>query len=277
MDIFQHSNMYTLKPSISRLASDETVMLECATYVTRPGYAKSSWPALLRLYSKLLPGVTVHDWTEQNKIAALGIDPRRFVSFGIIKGFLRRIHRWPILVERGVSPLIPNPDAKRRVGFDKSARIGSSLTLSTRTAGDSGLTRSGPGDSTFTLRSQASNASLGVSPSRTPPSVTRSPRRPVAFTSMRGSLPRSLNSAADTHPSMSSKRTLGTLKHGALKLRDEQTRLLEEDLVKYLDGSHHTDEIQVRFRLGWRELERILGLDELVDGKGKKGIALVYR
>jgi hypothetical protein len=76
---------------------------------------------------------------------------------------------------------------------------------------------------------------------------------------------------------MSSKRTLGTLKHGALKLRDEQTRLLEEDLVKYLDGSHHTDEIQVRFRLGWRELERILGLDELKDGKGKKGIALVYR
>ena len=27
------------------------------------------------------------------------IDVRRFVSFGVIKGFLRRVHRWPVLLE----------------------------------------------------------------------------------------------------------------------------------------------------------------------------------
>ena len=263
MDIFQYSNMYTLKPCITRLAADDTIITECGTYVTRRGLTPPSWPALLALYVKLKPGITVHDWIEANDILALGIDPRRFVSFGIIKGFLRRVHRWPILLERGF-PLIEHPQPRRRADLR-----GSGLTLSNKTAGDSGVTRSGPGDSTFTLRSMGSNVSLGVSPSsnptRTPPSVTsKSPgRRPFALTSM----PRSLGSG----------KTHGTLRSGALRVREERFRAMEEDLVRYLDGSHHSDEIQVRFGMGWAQLETILGLEEMVEGKGKKGVTMVYR
>ncbi len=53
--------------------------------------------------------------------------------------------------------------------------------------------------------------------------------------------------------------------------------LLDRDLVIYLDGKHHADEIQVRFGLSWKRLESALGLDEVVGGKGKKGVALLYR
>lgn len=59
-----------------------------------------SWPQLLRLYSQLKRGKTIHTWMEENDIASTGIDVRRFLSFGAIKGFLRRIHRYPILVSR---------------------------------------------------------------------------------------------------------------------------------------------------------------------------------
>jgi len=281
--------MYTLKPSITRLASDETIISECGPYVTRPSFARPSWPALLRLYSKLMPGTTIHEWIEKNDVLTLGIDPRRFVSFGIIKGFVRRVHRWPMVLE-GASPSLSDagPELRRRVEFDKSTRVDSSLALSHRTgtAGDSGYTRSGPGDSTFTLRSQGSNMSLGLgaSPSQTA-TTQKSPRR--SLNQPRNSLPRSLHSFGDASRktptgTIGTLGTLGTHKSsalgasGALRMREQPVRPWDE-LLAYCDGSHHSDEIQVRFGMGWRELEKVLGLEGCKDGKGKKGIVVVYR
>ncbi|WVF70775.1 hypothetical protein IAT40_005569 [Kwoniella sp. CBS 6097] len=336
IDIFQYSNMYTLKPAISRLASDETIMSECSSYVTRQAFPLPEWPTLLKLYSKLTPGVTIHDWIESNEVLSLGIDPRRFVSFGIIKGFLRRVHRWPKMMERS-SPLIPLPvEGRRRVGFDDTARLGSSTTLGTRGdrshAGDSTVSRlggAGAGESAFTLRSVGSNTSLGVSPSSrhaaTPPSTSgRSPagRKSLAYANTGHStgtivgvgishhhhsqvLPRSHASVsvsvADSHPSTSSRRAVGGasvsnyshtgthpggsgIRFGGLthRQREEAAAIraaeeMEEDLIAYLDGTHHADEIQVRFGMGWDKLEGILGLEGVKGGMGKKGVTVVLR
>lgn len=309
VDIFQYSNMYTLKPSIAHLVSDVAIVAECGPYVVRKGYPKPAWPALLRLYAKLQPGLTVHTWIEDNEVLSLGIDPRRFVSFGIIKGFLRRVHRWPVMIDRS-TPILPQSDhPRRRVEF--KAQFGSATTLSTR-PGDSGLImRNGQGDSTFTLRSMDSRTSLGVSPgsgqptsanlvapqipasgsaARTPPSVTRSPaRRPVPFTSVRDSYQRSLASAGETQPSTGSRRGHPGYHHTnsgygqfhlrgpAQRAREADERRFEEDLTRYLDGSHHADEIQVRFGMGWGQLERLLGVGDLKEGRGKKGVTLILR
>ena len=255
VDIFQYTNMYTLKPSISRLAADETIINECGTYVTRHGHTPPSWPELLGLYSNLQPGVTVHEWAEKLDILDLGIDPRRFVSFGVIKGFLRRVHRWPVMLEYA-SPLIEQPE-KRKVEF--KTRVESGGTLSTQTAS------ARPGDSTTTLRSVGSNASLGVSPGSMPrPSfVSKSPSRRMALTSM-NSFPRSLGSGGDSRKSR------------AMRVLEEQNQV-EEELLRYLDGNHHSDEIQVKFGMGWKQLERLLGVDEMKDGKSRKGFTVVYR
>ena len=96
VDIFQYFNMYTVRPAIAKMADDEALGRECATYVTRPGFTPPSYPKILKLYSLLRAGTTLHDWIEENDIDTLGIDVRRFVSFGVIQGFLRRIHRYPI-------------------------------------------------------------------------------------------------------------------------------------------------------------------------------------
>lgn len=37
IDIFQYSNMYTVKPAIQKMSRDESVSEECGLYVTRPG------------------------------------------------------------------------------------------------------------------------------------------------------------------------------------------------------------------------------------------------
>jgi len=280
VDIFQYSNMYTLKSSISRLAADETIISECGTYVARRGSVAPSWPILLRLYSKLLPGVTVHQWIEENDVLNLQIDPRRFCSFGIIKGFLRRVRRWPVLVDQSLGLIEPPDQTRRKVEFDTSTRLGSGTR-----AGDSSIRA---GDSTFTLRSTESNVSLGVSPASYPARAStsftsKSPaRRHMNLTQVsnghaaREAFSRSVHSAADTQPSNSSRRTLGS-KSAALKIKDGRRRLLESEMMRYLDGNHSADEIQVMFGISWSQLEKLLGLDEIKDGKGRTGVSVILR
>jgi nitrogen permease regulator 2-like protein len=102
IDIFQYSNMYTLRKSIQWLAEEPHVVEECGAYVTKegrsflcpamhlptffcPGKPLPDWPALLHLYSRLKPGKTVMEWVNEFEIYKHGIDVRRFVSFGVIK------------------------------------------------------------------------------------------------------------------------------------------------------------------------------------------------
>ncbi|KAH9857108.1 NPR2-domain-containing protein [Lenzites betulinus] len=104
MDIFQYSNMYTLRKSIQWLADEEHIINECGPYVTKPGWVIPDWPKLLHLYSRFKAEKTVRDWIEEFEVHKLGIDVRRFTSFGVIKGFLRRVHRWPILLSKPAEP-----------------------------------------------------------------------------------------------------------------------------------------------------------------------------
>ena len=67
------------------------------------------------------------------------------------------------------------------------------------------------------------------------------------------------------------------MKAGALRVRDD---VVDAGLLSYLDGRHHADEIQVMFKMGWKQLEKVLGLEDIVEGKegkGKKGITVIYR
>lgn len=45
----------------------------------------TDWPKLLHLYSRLRPGKTVMEWMEEYNVNELGVDVRRFTSFGVIK------------------------------------------------------------------------------------------------------------------------------------------------------------------------------------------------
>ena len=79
-------------------------MDECGPYVTKPGelskvllfaslamlnalagWVIPDWPKLLHLYSRFKVGKTVRDWMEEYDVHKLGIDVRRFTSFGVIK------------------------------------------------------------------------------------------------------------------------------------------------------------------------------------------------
>ncbi|KAF9526961.1 nitrogen permease regulator 2 [Crepidotus variabilis] len=89
IDIFQYSNMYTLRKNIQWLADEAHVREECGPYVTKPGRNISDWPKLLHLYSRLKPGKTIFEWMKVYDVDSSGIDVRRFTSFGVVKVSLR--------------------------------------------------------------------------------------------------------------------------------------------------------------------------------------------
>ena len=49
---------------------------------------------LVHLYTTLRQGVTLRNWCGEHHILLSGIDVRRFITFGIIKGFLYRVHKY---------------------------------------------------------------------------------------------------------------------------------------------------------------------------------------
>ncbi|KAI0797599.1 nitrogen permease regulator 2-domain-containing protein [Abortiporus biennis] len=109
IDVFQFSNMYILRKNIQWLAEEHHVKEECGPYVTRHGCDVPIWPDLLFLYSKMRPGKTVLEWMNEYNVPQRGIDVRRFTTFGVVKGFLRRVHRWPVLLPGETRPQEDQP------------------------------------------------------------------------------------------------------------------------------------------------------------------------
>ncbi|KAG0214787.1 Nitrogen permease regulator 2 [Mortierella sp. GBA30] len=97
VDLFQFKNIYAVKMEMMRLTEDVALQHECVQYVTLPDMHAPSFAKIFSLYCSLQYGVVLQDWIEQNQISDYNIDVRRFISFGVIKGFLYRVHKYPIL------------------------------------------------------------------------------------------------------------------------------------------------------------------------------------
>ncbi|KAG0268489.1 Nitrogen permease regulator 2 [Actinomortierella ambigua] len=97
VDLFQFRNIYACKMEMTRLLEDVALQNECVAYVTLQDMHAPSFARLYSLYCGLQFGQELHTWMDQNQVANYNIDVRRFISFGVIKGFLYRIHKYPIL------------------------------------------------------------------------------------------------------------------------------------------------------------------------------------
>lgn len=63
--------------------------------------------ALITLYTSLRQGLTLKNWVLENLDLLSGIDVRRFITFGIIKGFVYRIHKYAIASTTSLPPAPP--------------------------------------------------------------------------------------------------------------------------------------------------------------------------
>lgn len=137
IDIFQHSNMYTLRKSIQWLADQAHVKEECGPYVTKPGWYLQTYVVMQTCYRRdysplataspsLLPiqvrqnsmGMDERIWSTQTRhrrstLYKLWCDQGSFLyvlpelTRFWQQGFLRRVHRWPYLSRSNPDSVAP--------------------------------------------------------------------------------------------------------------------------------------------------------------------------
>ena len=65
------------------------------------------YETLITLYTSLRQGLTLKSWVLDNLDMLSGIDIRRFITFGVIKGFLYRVHKYAYATSAALPPAPP--------------------------------------------------------------------------------------------------------------------------------------------------------------------------
>ena len=100
LDIFTAGAVYAQTPDIGVIFAVAAMQAECARYVATgigPGQGKVlANDDVLRLFASTRHGLTVRAWCEENAALLDGVDVRRFMTFGVIKGLLYRVHKYAV-------------------------------------------------------------------------------------------------------------------------------------------------------------------------------------
>jgi hypothetical protein len=188
----------------------------------------------------------------------------------------------------GLSNLGRSPGNRRPGGLTAMRESTTSVNASTALAyGAPGLRDSkaqyrdrSDGEQNYYSSGYARTAGVGMPSDTSIPQVSHHSRAShTSNTALAGSGRASTGGMAGASGFMTGRSRRTNPKGPAARAREANERRFEEELIMYLDGTRHADEIQVKFGLGWSQLEAILGLElgMLKDGKGKKGVALIYR
>ncbi|KAK3710685.1 Nitrogen permease regulator 2 [Vermiconidia calcicola] len=115
LDIFHFQAIFASTSDFSCFVKDDFMLEECSRYVAADP-AKNifratqdlapeqdhqrffSKQAIISLYRDLSPGVSLHDFCLSHEPELSRIDIRRFITFGVLKGFLCRVHKYALAV-----------------------------------------------------------------------------------------------------------------------------------------------------------------------------------
>jgi len=100
IDIFQYSNIYSVTPRIQILAQNEEMQKKCMSFIVRQEcYANSlQFGDIFRFYCLLNAHLTIKELCIENDTFFKKIDERKFIVFGVLNGFLRRVEKYPLLL-----------------------------------------------------------------------------------------------------------------------------------------------------------------------------------
>jgi hypothetical protein len=100
LDMFFFGNIYAVLPGINDFVNNvEMMQEECAGYVYTSGEKLANY-YLCRLFTSFCQGRTLKEWLKLHMDEGLDVmkyvDVRRLVQFGVIKGLLKRVHKFPV-------------------------------------------------------------------------------------------------------------------------------------------------------------------------------------
>ncbi|PGH29631.1 hypothetical protein GX50_07614 [[Emmonsia] crescens] len=181
---------------------------------------------LIELYASLRQGKTVKQWYIEHTHELANIDLRRFITFGVIKGFLYRVHKYAY-----ATGCIAQPTRQHRHGLASSS-YSSSLSRSNKSVSvaSSGLDLGGGGGRRLATRSRRSISSRDGGGS-----VITTTFSPASYTN-------DDNAVEDD-------------REDEYGLGDEEEVVIDDKtLGKYLDGTHCFDQICTELEISEKEL-----------------------
>lgn len=189
--------------------------------------------ALITLYTSLRQGLTLKNWVLENLDLLSGIDVRRFITFGIIKGFLYRVHKYAIAASTVLPPAPPT---------------------SLQTSAATSIVNPSRDSDTATIRGHT-----GAHQHPIPNSQASSQYNPHAQTPSFSLHRPSIASTTSLTPHIASGQHLNPPKsddlHGIDTLVSDRERNGGLPLLKFLDGMHCFDEICSELGLPEKEVE----------------------
>ena len=110
VDIFTFAAIYAVTGEIAGLLADRQMQHECIAYIRASdagvgvgvgagagtGGGPAAFADVFALYCSLGQGVPLRKWCIENYARLRGIDVRRFIGFGVVKGILYRVHKYPV-------------------------------------------------------------------------------------------------------------------------------------------------------------------------------------
>lgn len=118
LDIFHFQAVYAPTEHMAWFARDGDMQAESCRYIVTEaalrecGTGPPSPAAVLELYAMLRPGRSVADFCLAHASALKAIDVRRLVTFGVLKGFLRRMHKYALLLEPASTAAVERPPVR---------------------------------------------------------------------------------------------------------------------------------------------------------------------
>ena len=127
LDIFHFQAVYALTKDFALFVKNVEVVEECRDYVAidpKDGMfasvlskeiledASGEPPdkcTIVELYTILKPGLSVADFCLAHQDLLANIDVRRFITFGVIKGFLKRLHKYALALDTPDFQPVPAP------------------------------------------------------------------------------------------------------------------------------------------------------------------------
>lgn len=116
LDVFHFQAVYAPTAELAFFVKSAEVVEECCNYIavdpaknpvargardTKTIESTNSHPQkVIELYTSLTRGLSIHDFVLAHQAQLANIDVRRFVTFGVIKGFLRRVPKYVLATPR---------------------------------------------------------------------------------------------------------------------------------------------------------------------------------
>jgi len=108
IDIFQYSNVYTITKDIVNIIQDKNLQEKCIKAVAVNEEEPVHFKDIYALYCKLRPGLPLRHFCTQLKPRKYNINAIKFITFGCINGLIRRIHNYPICIDKPLEPIDQN-------------------------------------------------------------------------------------------------------------------------------------------------------------------------